>query len=644
VTTSRTADRPHPLPNAVLGDGSLLLTLSARGRVQQLWWPHLDHAPHLGDLRLGVHDGGSFTWLDDPSLAHDQRAEPDADVVVTVARSGVIGEVEVTDVVATDGPVLLRRVRGARGRVGVHVRPELTGTVQAGGGYVDPRSGVLVLHRRDHVLAVGIDAGSVAGVGERDRGTASDAALAADLLAGAGVVHGEVDGALLAAAPADEVTVAVAVAHTHDAAIERVRHALQRGPQRVLDARRAVGRRQLDELRPPLVDGQDAELERRSQLVFSLVTDRVTGGVLAAPEQDPAFARSGGYGFVWPRDLAFILLAELTSGRLELATRSLWWLIRAQGRDGIWAQRSWTDGSLAPSWGTQLDETGAVLAAYGVAAHTVDDDRLRSAMWRSAARGADALVRNLDDDTGLPAPSMDLWEERVGLHAYTAAATYAGLRAAADLADDASASRAERWRAAAERVRHGIETHLWSDELGRYVRSIQVARADAGGAPVPGCYGLLADHATDVVGSVEAVDATVDTSLLGLAYPFGVMDAASPRMAATIEAIERELRAPDGGLYRYAGDPYVGGNPWVLTTLWMGLVRRAADTATPADGVAYARAAATTTGLLPEQVDAATGEPAWIVPLTWSHAMYVLACRPDPPGLPRAASATVAAE
>jgi glucoamylase len=638
VTTSRTAARSRVLPNAVLGDGSLLLTLTCRGRVQQLWWPHLDHEPHLGDLRLGVHDADSFTWLDDPALHHRQRYEDDVDVLVTTVEGGAVGTVEVTDAIATDAPVLVRRVRGARGRVGVFVRPELTGTVQAGGGYVDPGSGALVFHRRDHVVAIGLDVPTSAGVGERDRGAPSDEALAADLLAGGGVVHGEVDGAVLAAEPRDEVVVAIAMARTHVGALERLRSTLHRGAAATFRDRRSAGAKVLAALPAPLVDGPEAALERRSQLVFGLLADRATGGVLAAPEQDPWFARSGGYGYVWPRDLAFILLAHVAGGRHDLAVPALWWLVRSQPRDGLWAQRSWTDGTLAPSWGTQLDETGAVLVAYGAAARGIADDRLIRALWTSTIHAADALVRTLDERTGLPAPSMDLWEERVGLHAYTAAATWAGLQAAGHLADRFEPARATGWREAAARVRAGIEQHLWSEEHGRYLRSIEVARADDAGTEVPGCYAALADHAADPVRSVDPLDPVVDTSLLGLVYPFGVFDAAEPRMAATIAAIEGELRGSDGGLRRYVGDPYIGGNPWVLTTLWMGLVRRRPGAAEPADGLDYARRAATSTGLLPEQVDAVTGEPAWIVPLTWSHAMYVLACRPDPPGLPSSAA------
>jgi glucoamylase len=187
--------------------------------------------------------------------------------------------------------------------------------------------------------------------------------------------------------------------------------------------------------------------------------------------------------------------------------------------------------------------------------------------------------------------------------------------------------RASGWLRAAERVRAGIDEHLWSEEHGRYLRSIAVARADADGDPTPRAYGVDG-HATRPVASVDPIDATVDVSLLGLVYPFAVMTPDEPRMAATIAAIESELRTTDGGILRYTGDRYLGGNPWVLATLWLGLARRAPGAVVPAEGVDYAVSARTSTDLLPEQVDEVTGEPVWIVPLTWSHAMYVLACHP----------------
>ena len=138
---------------------------------------------------------------------------------------------------------------------------------------------------------------------------------------------------------------------------------------------------------------------------------------------------------------------------------------------------------------------------------------------------------------------------------------------------------------------------FWSDEDGRYLRTLG--------------------------------DSTVDVSLLGLAWPFAAVDARSDRMRATVAALEEELGCPAGSLRRYTGDTYAGGNQWVLAGLWLGLWhRQAGDEAGLQRALTYALKAQTNLGLLPEQVTD-EGEPAWVVPLAWSHAMLLLAARPE---------------
>jgi GH15 family glucan-1,4-alpha-glucosidase len=118
-------------------------------------------------------------------------------------------------------------------------------------------------------------------------------------------------------------------------------------------------------------------------------------------------------------------------------------------------------------------------------------------------------------------------------------------------------------------------------------------------------------------------------SLLGLAWPFAAVDPSGERMRATVAVLESELGAPDGSLLRYAGDTYAGGNKWVLAALWLGLWhRQAGDQGNFERSVEYALSAQTGLGLLPEQVTE-DGEPAWVVPLAWSHAMLLLAARPE---------------
>jgi GH15 family glucan-1,4-alpha-glucosidase len=67
----------------------------------------------------------------------------------------------------------------------------------------------------------------------------------------------------------------------------------------------------------------------------------------------------------------------------------------------------------------------------------------------------------------------------------------------------------------------------------------------------------------------------------------------------------------------------------VLAALWLGLWhRQVGDGAGHERSLEYALGAQTDLGLLPEQVTE-NGEPAWVVPLAWSHAMLLLAARPE---------------
>jgi GH15 family glucan-1,4-alpha-glucosidase len=324
------------------------------------------------------------------------------------------------------------------------------------------------------------------------------------------------------------------------------------------------------------------------------------------------------------------VLSFLAAGRSDLAVPALRWLAREQAPEGLWLQRYWTDGSLAPSWGLhQLDETGMAVFAYEAAWRELGDAALDRELWPSARAAADFLCGFMDPATGLPLPSVDLWEQTDGQHSYSAAATYGGLVAAAAMATRHEPSLERRYREAAERVRAAIEEQLWSDEHGRYLRSRWVGRSDELGETPPAAFDRTLRYPTKSVRSVDPEDARVDSSLLGLAWPFRAVDPASPRMRATVEAVERVLRGPDGGVLRHEDDDYAGGNPWLISTLWLGLAeRQAGDEAGHRAALEYALARQTALGLLPEQVTR-NGEPAWVVPLGWSHAMFVLAARPE---------------
>jgi glucoamylase len=514
------------LPAAVLGNGSLLATVSGRGRVEGLWWPHPDREQQLEEFRLGIDLDGVTHWLDEEPFEWEQSYAKGSMVLRTVALMRGV-EVAIEDLVHPTEPALIRRVSCSAGQHGLAVR-----------------------FRGHDTLAL--------------------------------------------ATSEDEVVCAAGTSRAD--AVERAESILGTGFERHLEVRRRHDAARTA-LAQPSVDPTLTELYERSVLVFDALADRKTGAVIAAPELDPERVHSGGYGFVWARDLAFLVLAFLAARRRDLVEGALRWLPSAQEASGLWLQRHWTDGSLAPSWNAhQLDETGTVLFAYEAAWRELRDELLDAGLWPSARSAADFLLGSIEAQ-GIPCETADLWEERDGCHAYTAAATVAGLRAAASFARRQEPGRADTYGFAAERLAAALDRCFWSDEHGRYLRTLG--------------------------------DSTVDASLLGLAWPFAAVDPSGPRMRATAVAVERTLGRPGGGIIRYDGDTYAGGNPWVLAALWLGLYRRQiGDLDGHARSLMYAQRVATPLELLPEQVTD-DGEPVWVVPLAWSHAMLVLGARPE---------------
>ena len=609
------------LATALVGDRGLLVPLSAWGEPQQLFWPHPDRDPNIADLALGLRaaDGTLVRLRDlDPAEHIEQRVEGDADIVTTEltldggeARVRLDAAIDPEGADGTAALLLDMTLTGAGTSWSVVVDLELMlgGSLRQNATLVDP-SGVLVAYRGDRVLALG---------------AARDGALVPTSVTPPGP-QGSTREVRVVVEAGERTTLVLAFAHDHAQAVAALLDVATRGAGAVLAARRATEAERAAGRTPTLVTGMHDVLDRVGLRVLRALQDP-DGGVLAAPESDPDMRRSGGYGFVWARDLAFIVTAAAVAGRRDVVDGALGWLVRAQSPDGLYEQRHWSDGRIAPTWGLQLDETGAVLHAIGEVARVLDDPGVVERCWPTVRAGADALAGLLHPTTGLPPASLDAWEERVGVHTYTVAATIAGLEASARMADGRDDAAAARWRDAAARCRAGLDAELWSEEHGRFVRSRDVARDDADGAPVPAGH-QPPGRPTHPVASVDPVDATVDASLLGLAYPFAVLEHDDPRLVATIDAVERELRSGPG-LLRYPGDTYVGGNPWLLTRLWLGLARRAPGSDEPADGIDDVAGCATDAMLLAEQVDATTGRPVWIVPLAWSHAFYALACRPD---------------
>lgn len=243
-------------------------------------------------------------------------------------------------------------------------------------------------------------------------------------------------------------------------------------------------------------------------------------------------------------------------------------------------------------WDFQLDGYGSWL--WGLCAHlalTGDE-----ALWEALRPAVRLTVRYLE--ALWQSPNYDCWEEfRDRVHISTLAALYGGL-------------------SAVERQEAALVPGGLPEQIRRFVLRHGVAASG---------------HFCKFVGN-EAVDA----SLLWVAVPYGVVDVHDERFGRTLAKIERDLRHPQGGVYRYAADTYYGGGEWLLLTAWLGWVYVELGRVEAARQIlGWVEAQATPEGQLPEQVSGhllapahyAQWEQRWgpvACPLLWSHAMYLI--------------------
>ena len=201
-------------PAAILGNGSLLATISERGEIERLFWPNVDHGQHLGELRLGLDRDGVTHWLDEAPCSWAQSYESGASVLRTTADLHGTS-IEVTDFVTPAEPVLVRGIRSSSAeRLVVHIAPSLDGDERSGAGYVDPGSGALVFYLRDVALAVALVASETTSTLRESNGREPSHDVV--------VYRAPVDG-LVAGGLVEDARVLVAFGATPDEAIARLR-------------------------------------------------------------------------------------------------------------------------------------------------------------------------------------------------------------------------------------------------------------------------------------------------------------------------------------------------------------------------------------------------------------------------------------
>ncbi len=421
---------------------------------------------------------------------------------------------------------------------------------------------------------------------------------------------------------------------------------------------------------------------RRSLLLIRTQIDH-DGAIIAANDGDSMQANRDTYSYMWPRDGALVARTLDRAGYHDLSAQFFRFCTRLMPGasyypDGYLLHKFHPDGTVGSSWHpwvrdgrpslpVQEDETALVLWAFWnhfLSRRATDRsvfDLVRELSPRLVVPAARFMLIYRDEPkgrerfhppcvhepTGLPLASYDLWEERYGIHAFTVAATCAGLDACSRLLALAAKERwaedrqwsekagirnsdqsspaewqtqvvdlAEQCDVAAQRMKAAFLKHFWSPERRSFGRMLNFGPAGE-----------------------SWLDTTLDASTL---YAMLAFDAFRPDDAGvqdTIRSIEERLwcKTPIGGIARYENDYYhrmsddianVPGSPWFICTLWgaLGRIFLADDRGQftrPREILQWVCDHAQPSGVLAEQVHPYTGAPMSVAPLTWSHATFV---------------------
>ena len=490
---------------ALIGDGETAALVNRDGGIDWLCWPRFDSDACFSALLGGTEHGRWSIAPADPVIRRDRRYQPDTLVMETDLHTAAGGVRLIDFMPMRDGPSsLVRIVVGLHGRVRLRMAMNLRfsyGAVvpwaeQAADGFVARIGPDLVVLHAPVALTL-----------ENDHATA-----------GFTVQEGQRLSFVLRYAHADQPRPAAIEPEAALAATQRFWHGW-------------IGRFDDSRTRWP-------GAVRRSLITLKALVHQRSGGLVAAPTtslpEAPGGTMNWDYRYCWLRDASFTVTCLVNAGYLDEATRWRDWVLRAFGGtpgelqimyrvDGARHLDEREIGSL-PGWNharpvrvgnlaakqRQVDVYGELLHALeiGVKAGLPATEQQHVV----ARRVAEHLARVWNT------PGSGIWESRAGLRHYT----YSKVMAWAGL-------------------NHFQQRHPGSGDTaldGRLAALCHGIRADV---LLQGWHPGLG-HFTQHYGGQE-----LDASLL-LMPLVGFLPATEPRMAATIDAIGRDLN--EGGLIR----------------------------------------------------------------------------------------------
>lgn len=358
----------------------------------------------------------------------------------------------------------------------------------------------------------------------------------------------------------------------------------------------------------------------KSMMIVKSQIDK-RGAVIASTDTAMLNYSRDAYAYCWPRDGAYVLWPLIRLGYTEEPLNFFEFCRRAIHPSGYLMHKFRADGALGSSWHPyihdgivsapiQEDETALVVFVFAQYYQLHKDRKLIDDFYESMIKPmGDFMASYIDDETKLPKPTYDLWEEVFLTTTYSTAVTYGALLAAADIAEDANdQSSAVAWRAAAESIQAAAKKHLYNTERRAFYKGI-----------------------INKDGHIHKNE-TIDTSSVFGSFMFGLFPVGSDELSSSIDTLLATFTNEQNpyGIPRYENDYYcrksdnVTGNWWFITSFWLAQYYAETNNQAKAKEILdWLSANMLSTGVMSEQINPETGEHLSVAPLTWSHAEHL---------------------
>jgi glucoamylase len=627
----------------VLSNGQLFVGLDESGLVHDFYYPYvgLDNLTNArsSQHKIGVWVDGQFSWVDDGTWDAPQiEFEPDALISNIKLHSTKLGiSLHLQDFVDSEFNALIRHITILNEadterdvRLFMHQVFQISRAGRADTALYVPDDHYILDYKGRYCLLI---AGKFADGGDYDQyavgnyGIEGKAGTYLDAedgeLSGNAVEHGGVDSVLrfqrhIRSGQSATVDYWV-VAGSSQMDVQNIHEGFKR--QTIEDRLRQTRATWQKWFSDAEVDmpALHKECTQRGLMVIKAHCDE-RGSVLASGDSSIFNYGRDYYCYCWPRDAAYALWPLIRLGHFDEAKQFFEFARDTMHQDGYLMHKYQPDRAFGSTWhplvhnrhkelAIQEDETAGVLFMIGEFLEASSDNTFVQNLYHSfIVPCANFMSRFIDEQTGLPHASYDLWEEKFLTTTYTVCTVIAGLQTAAKIAGIVeSPDDAIRWKRAADGIRDNLGKLYNSD--GYFVKGF-----------------LLREN-----GELE-YDNTLDISSLYGAYMYAGLPLDDERLTSTADQVQKRLlnSSPIGGVLRYENDNYFldkrqyKGNPWVVSTLWLSQYLASVNQTDKAGELLdWAIARETPSGVLSEQFDPETGTPLGVTPLVWSHAEMV---------------------